>query len=172
MTILVVILGIASAILLFLLILQRHGIRNITRQLNAVRTKDTNLLVHSPYGNKTSDEMINEINQMLKEVRRNRIDYSRKSHNLEQMMTNISHDLRTPLTSAMGYINLINNSQLSEEEKNREIAIVEQRLVRLEELINSFFEFSKIILIPQNSKQICNSEESTNPAVTVSKCKA
>jgi signal transduction histidine kinase len=89
--------------------------------------------------------MINEINQMLKEVRRNRIDYSRKSHNLEQMMTNISHDLRTPLTSAMGYINLINNSQLSEEEKNREIAIVEQRLVCLEELINSFFEFSKII---------------------------
>jgi signal transduction histidine kinase len=145
MTILAVILGIVSVILLFLLILQKHGIKNITRQLNAIHTKDTNLLVHSPHGNKTSDELINEINEMLKEVRCNRIDYSRKSHNLEQMMTNISHDLRTPLTSAMGYINLINNAQLSEEEKSREIAIVEQRLVRLEELINSFFEFSKII---------------------------
>jgi signal transduction histidine kinase len=100
--------------------------------------------VHSKYGSKTTDRLIIEINEMLKEVRKNRIDYSRKSHTLKQMMTNISHDLRTPLTSAQGYINLIDTAELSEEQ-SREIVVVEKRLVRLEELINSFFELSKII---------------------------
>lgn len=61
------------------------------------------------------------------------------------MMTNISHDLRTPLTSAMGYINLLQNSQLSEAEKSREIDIIAKRLVCLEELINSFFELSQVL---------------------------
>ena len=62
-----------------------------------------------------------------------------------KMMTNISHDLRTPLTSALGYIDMILYSNISKEEQIKELKIIEERLKRLEELINSFFEFSKII---------------------------
>jgi signal transduction histidine kinase len=144
MTILIILLGAVSAILLFFLILQRREIKHISKQLDTIRPNDTNELIHSK-GSKIAVRLINQINEMLKETRHNRVDYSKKSHALEQMMTNISHDLRTPLTSAMGYIQLINNSDMSEEEKSREIAIIEQRLIRLEELINSFFELSKII---------------------------
>lgn len=61
------------------------------------------------------------------------------------MMTNISHDLRTPLTSALGYVGMLRNADLTEEEKHRELEIVEKRLQRLEELINAFFEFSSVI---------------------------
>ena len=60
-------------------------------------------------------------------------------------MTNISHDLRTPLTSALGYIDIILKSDLSEEEKKKDLITIEKRLRRLEELISSFFEFSRII---------------------------
>ena len=121
----------------------RREINNITLQLNEVKDINTNLLIHSKTG--TADQLINEINSMLRNIRDIRADYSRKKHELEQMMTNISHDLRTPLTSAMGYINLIQNAGLSETEKSRELDIVGQRLIRLEELINSFFELSKIV---------------------------
>lgn len=121
----------------------RREINNITLQLNEVKDINTNLLVHSKTG--TADQLINEINSLLRKIRDIRADYSRKSHELEQMMTNISHDLRTPLTSAMGYINLIQNADLSETEKSRELDIVGRRLVRLEELINSFFELSQIV---------------------------
>lgn len=121
----------------------RREINNINLQLNEVKDINTNLLIHSKTG--TADQLINEINSLLRKIRDIRADYSRKSHELEQMMTNISHDLRTPLTSAMGYINLIQNADLSETEKSRELDIVGQRLVRLEELINSFFELSQIV---------------------------
>ena len=132
----------AALVLLFLLIVQKHEIKGVTRQLGYLKNKDTNELVHTVGTNK---ELIGEINSLLREIRENRIEYVRKNHAVEQMMTNISHDLRTPLTSAMGYIQIIRNSDLSEDEKSRELAIVEQRLIRLEELINSFFEFSQII---------------------------
>ena len=136
---------IAAVILLLLLILQRYEIKNISRQIKDIRSKDTNQLVHTSGSDKTYTELINEINFLLHEMRDRKIDYQKKGHALEQMMTNISHDLRTPLTSAMGYIGIIKSSDMPQEEKEREVEIIEKRLVRLEELINSFFEFSKII---------------------------
>ena len=143
MIIAVILLSITSIILLISYIQSKIEIKSITNQLKYLRSKETNMLVHS--GNDKADELILEINSLLKEVRKIHIDYQKKNHALEQMMTNISHDLRTPLTSAMGYINLIQHSELSEEEKSRELAIIEKRLIRLEELINSFFELSQIV---------------------------
>lgn len=140
-----VILGFLSVILLFLLLLQRSELRSISRQLKEIKRQDTNELVHSIGSDKTSAQLINEINALLGEIQHSRVWYQQKNHALEQMMTNISHDLRTPLTSAMGYIHMIQNSDITEEEKERELAIIENRLSRLEELINSFFEFSQII---------------------------
>lgn len=145
MFIALVIIIIAAVILLLLLILQRYEIKNISRQIDEIKSGDTNQLIHSSGSDKAYGELINEINSLLREMRDRKFHYRKKSHALEQMMTNISHDLRTPLTSAMGYIGIIKNSDLSDEEKEREIEIIEKRLVRLEELINSFFEFSKII---------------------------
>lgn len=145
MLICTIILGIVVFALAFLVFLQRREMKGISMQLQDIKNKATNGVVHSENGGKTAGELINEINALLKEVRDSKIHYQKKNHDLEQMMTNISHDLRTPLTSAMGYIDIIRRSELSPEEQEREIFIVEQRLLRLEELINSFFEFSKII---------------------------
>lgn len=145
MTLGLIFMGIASVILLFLVFLQRQEIRDISRQLKEIKAQDTNVLVHSNGSGRTSAELINEINLLLREMQRSRVTYQQKNHALEQMMTNISHDLRTPLTSALGYIHLLRDSALTEEEKERELAIVERRLIRLEELIDSFFEFSQTI---------------------------
>ncbi|MCH5192948.1 MAG: HAMP domain-containing histidine kinase [Oscillospiraceae bacterium] len=140
-----VIIIIAAVILLLLLILQGYEIKSISRQIDEIRSKDTNELIHISGGDKAYARLINEINALLLEMRKVKFNYNKKGHALEQMMTNISHDLRTPLTSAMGYIGIIKSSDLPQEEKEREIGIIEKRLIRLEDLINSFFEFSKII---------------------------
>lgn len=140
-----IILGITVGILLFLLILQKREIKKISDQLSEVKNQDTNLLIHSSGSGKTYTELINEINALLRNIQKVKIQYEQKNHAIEQMLTNISHDLRTPLTSAMGYIHIVQNSDITEEEKSRELAIIEKRLIRLEELINSFFEFSQII---------------------------
>lgn len=143
MIVLFVILGIGWMVLLFLFCLQRLEIRSIGKQLDIILSQDSSELVHAENG--SLSKLIGKINELLKEMQRSRMYYRKKSHHLEQMMTNISHDLRTPMTSAMGYLNLVIHSDLPEAEKEKELRIVEQRLIRLEELIDSFFEFSKMI---------------------------
>ena len=135
---------VAAGILLFFLLLQRREIKSMSEQLREIKTQDTNQLVHAQSGNRACEELIHEINAILRKARVAQIQYRQKSHALEQMLTNISHDLRTPLTSAMGYMGIIHNSQLSREELEREIEIINKKLFRLEELVNSFFEFSRI----------------------------
>ena len=57
-------------------------------------------------------------------------------------------------TIALGYIDLIQRSEISEEEKNRELEIIEKRLIRLEVLINSFFELSQIVSNGKSRKNL------------------
>lgn len=144
MLIAAIILGIISLALALALLLSRREMNHIARQLKELSGADTNGLLHVKNG-LVSAKLLVQINSLLKETRANRIRHARKMHELEQMMTNLSHDLRTPLTSAMGYIDMILHSGLPAVEKQRETGIVGQRLERLNELIDSFFEFSRVI---------------------------
>lgn len=144
MTILLAVFGIVAVILLFLLMMQRREAKSILKQLERISKQDSNEMIHAENGS-FSNELINEINALLKEMRHSKVQYQQRSHQLDQMITNISHDLRTPLTSAMGYVDIVLNSDLLPEEQEKQIYIVEQRLLQLEELLQSFFEFSKII---------------------------
>ena len=128
---------------LLLLLFQRRELRHLVERLRALRSTDTNGLLPSETG--LNDPLIREINALLRDENEVRQRYRQQSHALDQMVTNISHDLRTPLTSALGYIELIVHSGLPEEEKRRALRQVEDRLRRLEELIDSFFALSKAV---------------------------
>lgn len=148
MTVITIILAAVSAVMLILLAVFRMEIRHIREQLTILENKDTNTLIASTYG--TCDELITDINALLKQMRDTKTEYIREKHVIEQMLTNISHDLRTPLTSAMGYVELVRRKDISEEERQRELEVIHKRMLRLEELINSFFEFSKMISGSEN----------------------
>ncbi|MFD3158004.1 sensor histidine kinase [Haloimpatiens sp. FM7330] len=70
----------------------------------------------------------------------------RKSDEKEkEILLNISHDLRTPLTSILGFLNLIKQRKYDdEEEKERYIDIIEEKSLYLKTLIDEFFDFSKL----------------------------
>lgn len=123
----------------------KKELKNITKSIDKVKSDKSNNLIHNNYGIKESNDLINKINELLLDIKNTEITYFNKNKNLTKMITNISHDLRTPLTSALGYIDIILNNNISEEEKKHELIIVERKIKKLEELINSFFEFSKII---------------------------
>ena len=85
--------------LIIILFLTNREIKYIMRQLTELKNTDTNALLHTNYG-LVSPNLLNEINSLLVKNRADQAYYTRKKHELEQMITNISHDLRTPLTSA------------------------------------------------------------------------
>jgi signal transduction histidine kinase len=63
---------------------------------------------------------------------------------LKQAIISISHDLRTPLTSIIGYIQFCKLDNINEEEKREYLKIAEQRAKSLEMLLNDFYELSLI----------------------------
>ena len=165
MNMLVIILIIIIFILITYLFLIKKEIKRISHNLDEILNIDSNEILHGEFSNKELNELLLKINKMITYVRHKKLDLERKNNSLKKEITNITHDLRTPLTSSLGYIDLILKSNLSKEEQERELKIVENRLLRLEELINSFFEFSIITI---DNKKI--DMEQTNLVAVVEEC--
>lgn len=68
-----------------------------------------------------------------------------KSERLKtELITNVSHDLRTPLTSIITYTDLLKNPSITDEERASYIAILDKKSMRLKTLIEDLFEVSKM----------------------------
>ena len=145
MLIAVIVLSIAVIALTVALILEKREIRNIEDALRRIRKGTGGTSIHSKGGSRDVDRLTKEINGILTEFRLQKEEYEHKKHRMDQMVTNISHDLRTPLTSATGYVDMVRTGNLEEKEKQRELEIISERLERLQQLIDSFFEFSKVL---------------------------
>lgn len=144
MNILVVILLTIIFILVIYLFLLKKEIKRIRYDLDEILSIDSNKLLHSEFGDKELNKLLQKINKMITYVKNKEHHLERKNNSLKKEITNITHDLRTPLTSALGYIDLVLKSNLSKDEAIKELKIIENRLLRLNELINSFFEFQVI----------------------------
>lgn len=67
-----------------------------------------------------------------------------KSQNMKaELITNVSHDLKTPLTAIITYIDLLKNENITEEDRTSYIQTIEQKSLRLKQLIEDLFEVSK-----------------------------
>lgn len=141
----IVVLVILIAFILCYVFLEKAEIKRLKKELDFIMSNDTNRILHTEFNSKELKEFISAVNMYLSEIQKRKTEIEHKNNNLMVMMRNISHDLRTPLTSAAGYTDLILNSDLTEDEKISEMKIVEARLKRLTELVDSFFEFSKIL---------------------------
>lgn len=145
MGIITIILIAIIVILSFYLILLKKEIKRITNKLKNIENENSNMLLNKEFDDKDMNKLIFEINTLLKSVYEKEAKIHTKSSELQKMITNVAHDLRTPLTSALGYIDMVKNSNLTEEEKEKYISIIEERLKKLSYFITSFFEFSKVI---------------------------
>lgn len=144
MEIVIIILVIIILFLLSYLFFMKREVRRIKKEIFLIHKNNSNNLVNSEFKAKELTELIDEINNILKNEKENFSAEVKQKKMLNSVMLNISHDLRTPLTSALGYTNmLLSQEKLSEIDFN-EINIIKERLLRLEELIDSFFVFSKI----------------------------
>lgn len=72
------------------------------------------------------------------------VDAEVKSQRMKvELVTNMSHDLKTPLTAIITYVNLLKEKDITEEQRREYLATLENRSLRLKSLIEDLFEFSK-----------------------------
>ncbi|MBY6795999.1 sensor histidine kinase [Clostridium botulinum] len=89
-------------------------------------------------------KIVHNINNMKEGYKRS-IEEQVKSERLKtELITNVSHDLKTPLTSIINYIDLLKKEDLSKDEINGYISVLDRKSKRLKSLIEDLFEASKM----------------------------
>lgn len=143
-TLIIILLMIITSILATLYVLLRKEIKNISDELDYISKNDTNAKLHVASSDKEIKRLCVEIDKMLDQKQKSESNYKRIDLELKQAIADISHDLRTPLTSIKGYMQLLQDENLSKGEKNEYINIVKNRSEMLDTLITNFYDLSRL----------------------------
>lgn len=129
-------------IITYLLLIKE--IKSVENQLKYISERETNIRVLSATGNKAINRLILEINNILILKQQKDIEHKKMELEMKQSISNMSHDLRTPLTSIMGYLQLMEDPNISQAEKDEYMNVIKDRTKSLQTLITSFYDLSRL----------------------------
>ncbi|MEO4055061.1 HAMP domain-containing sensor histidine kinase [Solibacillus sp. CAU 1738] len=124
--------------------LLKREIKRAYKQLFELNNRKTEKKLDLVFFDKDFEQLAIEINAQIDLTKQANAEKQRKENELKQAIANISHDIRTPLTSILGYIQFLEYGELSQEEKREYTAIVKSGALRLKVLLEDFFELSII----------------------------
>ena len=113
----------------------REEINNNLNQYVNVKTKSVD---------RDLEALVEEINLIFDSKQKVVAEKNKTEEELRASIANMSHDLRTPLTSIMGYLQMVRLENVSENDKKEYMGIVEKRTKSLQQLISSFYDLSRI----------------------------
>lgn len=143
--IITVILAIGVIFLSARLFLLRKALRDAGKQIQEInRDLEENRIVRMSVPNQELEDLLTNINECLYAIRQKKNVYAKHEKEFKRQIENISHDLRTPLTSMIGYLRIIDTSSLSVEEQE-DLRTVTRKAERLREMITQFYDFSRLI---------------------------
>lgn len=137
-------LAVLCAALLLRLVTLEKDLRAGARQLKERRESASGAPLRMVAPNASAEELLAEVNALLRQGEDERAGFRGREKALRQQIANVSHDLRTPLTSIRGYLQLMEDETLSDEERKRCFAVVEERARVLQDLIAAFYDLSRL----------------------------
>lgn len=140
----IIILVFVCIFLIVKVFLIKKTIREIEKSFTYILESDTNNIVTISSLDKDIKNLTINLNKNLMELRKQKLEYKNGNQELKIIITNISHDLRTPLTVINGYIDLLQKENKNAEQE-RYIKIIKEKIYELQELTEQLFEFSKTV---------------------------
>lgn len=138
------ILIITSAILSIKILLIYKSIKEIRRGFSEKLEDDTNTLISISSTDKAICALANDINIQLRKLRKQQLRFQLGDTEIKNAVTNISHDLRTPLASICGNLDLLEQEELSEA-ASRYTEVIRNRSEVLTQLTEELFRYSVIM---------------------------
>lgn len=121
----------------------QRQVKDICRQLAFLKEHESNMLITRDMETGGIRELTDLLNDLLLWQRKERKKYLEKDKMISNIYTNLSHDIRTPLTSLDGYFQLLEESR-EEEEQARYLTIIQERIACLKEMLEELFTFTKL----------------------------
>lgn len=128
----------------------KRSMAEIRTELAEYLTDDTNTLISVSSGDKHIRRLASELNKHLRTLRKERHRFIQGDLELKNAVTNISHDLRTPLTAICGYLDLLEREEKSEK-MEQYLSIIRNRVDLLTQLTEELFRYSVIISTESNA---------------------
>lgn len=124
--------------------LLKKSVREIVDGFSDKLQKDTNTVIDISSRDKDMLFLADSINKQLKLLRKEHLQYHQGNTELKTAITNISHDIRTPLTAIYGYLDML--QQTDDPEKHKKyIAIMKERAELMKQLTEELFRYSVIV---------------------------
>ena len=134
-------LALAALCLLAYLLVLRHSLREAAEELDEKLRTDTNTLISISTGDRAMQSLVTHINRQLQAPRRECLRLHSGNAELTAAVTNISHDLRTPLTALRGYLDLLEQEPQTEAAA-RYLAVIRERTDAMRALTEELFRYS------------------------------
>lgn len=139
-----ILIGIIIILVLIIINLNRK-IYSISQIIKSIGQGNYNERIRMQNSNKHLNSLIKNLNHLVDKFQNSMKLNKEYEEERKKMISNISHDLRTPLTSLLGYIEFMkDNKNLSEEEREEYINIIQNKGDNLRNLMNEFFQLSKL----------------------------
>lgn len=151
------VLFIVCVILAVKIFAMKKSISEICDDVTEILSKQTNMKISVTSKDKYVRRLATELSAELDELKKQRIKYQRGDRELKEAITNISHDLRTPLTAVFGYLDLLDTQEVSDDAR-RYIGAICVRAEKMKELTEELFRYSVL----------CSAEELTLEEADVS----
>lgn len=113
--------------------------------------EDTNHLIYLSSADTYVRKLAAQMNEELRELRKQRLKYLQGDRELKEAITNISHDLRTPLTAIYGYLELLEGEEVSEE-VGQSLKQIRNRTDALKGFTEELFQYSVIVTEEEKEK--------------------
>lgn len=121
----------------------RRQIKNVKSQISFLNQHETNMLITSDQKSGCVAELTDELNTLIEQTAALRKEIADNESHLKDTIINLSHDIRTPLTSMDGYFQLLLKSHDSEE-RQQYAAVISDRLSSLKEMLDELFTYAKL----------------------------
>lgn len=143
-----VILAALCAVLGLRLYALEKDIRSCARQLR----EDEGARVRMAAPNRAAEDLLSAVNRLLELREADEAEHRRQEHAIRQQISNISHDLRTPLTAVCGYLELLEREDKSEAVE-RYLACIGERAEAMRRLTEELFCYS-VVLSPETAPEL------------------
>lgn len=118
--------------------------RHLLQELKTACKEESNILFTSAVPIGQTEEIISLWNEILLQNRQSKERLLRENQSYRESITSISHDIRTPLTSAKGYMQMLRTERLPEQKRLEYTLTVEQRLDALADMLDQLFLYTRI----------------------------
>ena len=141
-----ILLAVVTVLLLIKIALLRKAADEIRAEFAARLITDTNAGIGISSNDRKMRRLAADIDRQLKLLRKEHIRYAQGDRELKEAITNISHDLRTPLTAICGYLELLEREDTSETVR-KYLGIIANRIGALKLLTEELFKYSVVISV-------------------------